>query len=352
MAEDQDLRSDTKNTTTFRMSGKMFIVVATFLEGTNQETFDDIARVGGSIQGCKLLHVGADTVPDNTIYTLAGKEEPVSEALIAMSKRAAESIDVSQRTDTKIGLGVLDLCAVSPYGDSTMDDCVKLSRTLGEKLAKEFDIPVYLLWESATREDLRSLPPIKCRKVAGFTERIQHDDPWKKPDYGTATFNQKWCATLIGAQKFTPVFNVNLTTTDLKVVQEVCYLVRTSGRPKQREQHGDLPAVKATAWISQIAPVGQVAMFLLNTDVTGLHRAYEACRRRGQELQTDVVSSEVVGMIPLKVMLEAASSCMSREEFDEASEEKKIKTVIECLGLDKMRRFDPKTRILEYAIRD
>ncbi|XP_071496542.1 formimidoyltransferase-cyclodeaminase-like [Diadema antillarum] len=334
------------------MSGKIFVVVATFLEGTKQEIIDAIAEVGGSIQGCKLLYVGADKVPDNTIYTLAGREQPISEALMAMSKRAAESIDVSQRTDKKIGLGVLDLCAISPYGDSTMDDCVKLSQTLGEKLAKEFDIPVHLLWESATREDLRSLPLIKFRRVAGFSERIQHDAPWNAPDFGTATFNQKWCATLIGAQKFTPVYNVNLKTTDLKVVQEVCYLVRTSGRPKQNEQHGDLPAVKAIAWISQIAPVGQVAMFLLNTDVTGLHRAYEACRRRSQELKTDVVSSEVVGMIPLKVMLAAASSCMSREEFDEASEEKKIKTVIERLGLDKLRPFDPETRILEYAIKD
>ncbi|XP_072169555.1 formimidoyltransferase-cyclodeaminase-like [Diadema setosum] len=314
-------------------------------------TISAVKKAALNNQACRLLNVASDPIPDNTIFTVMGPGDEIVNCLMEMAVVARDQIDVSQRGEDKIGLGALDTCAFSPYQGVTMDDCIDVSKEFGKRLATEIDIPVYLLWESATNPHFRGRPPIVECKVAGFEERLRVV-PWNTPNYGPARSELKWCATLEGAQKFTPMFNVTVKTNDKKKADDICFSVRTSG-PKGGPP-GCLKAVKATTWLVEEVeePFYQIAMYLLDTDVTGLHDAYEACREKSKKPGVEVLvdGSEVVGMIPLKVMLAAGAYYRKKEGLPEGTEQEKIETAIDSLGLNKVRPFDPETRILDQPL--
>src|SRR2546428_3177619 len=244
-----------------------------------------------------------------------------------------------------------------------MDECAVLARRLGERVGKELPIPVYLYEFAATAPHRRNLADIREGEYEGLAKKIGHQD-WK-PDFGPAKFNPRCGATVIGARKFLVAYNVNLNTMDKRLATRVAFDVRERGRIKRDEEGqpildrngeplwepGLLKSVKAVGWAIPEYGRAQVSINLTDLDVTPLHVAFDTCEERARERGLRVTGSEIVGLVPLSVLLDAGRHYLRRMGRPTGVPESVlVQTAIRTLGLSDVKPFDPKERVIEYRL--
>ncbi len=221
---------------------------------------------------------------------------------------------------------------------------------------------------AATKPERRNLATIRSGEYEALADKLKKPE-WK-PDYGPATFNPKAGATVIGARDFLVAYNVNLNTTSERRANSVAFDVREQGRVLRKgdpvsgevlkddkgepmRQPGACKAVKGIGWYIPEYGVAQVSMNLTNIEITPLHIAFEECCNSADRRGMRVTGSEIVGLLPLKVMLDAGKYFLKKQKWSTGvSEEELIKIAIKSLGLDELSPFDPKKKIIEYQLRD
>src|SRR2546428_1674067 len=244
-----------------------------------------------------------------------------------------------------------------------MDECAVLARRLGERVGKELPIPVYLYEFAASAPHRRNLADIREGEYEGLAKKILHQD-WK-PDFGPAKFNPRCGATVIGARKFLVAYNVNLNTMDKRLATRVAFDVRERGRIKRDEEGnpildkkgepkwepGLLKSVKAVGWVIPEYGCAQVSINLTDLDVTPLHVAFDTCEERARERGLRVTGSEIVGLVPLSVLLDAGRHYLrNMGRPTGVPQSALVQTAIRTLGLSEVKPFDPKERIIEYRL--
>jgi glutamate formiminotransferase/formiminotetrahydrofolate cyclodeaminase len=246
------------------------------------------------------------------------------------------------------------------------EEAIACASQLGERVAKELKIPVYL-YEKAARDQSRSnLSVIRSGEYEGFFEKIK-DAAWK-PDFGPSVFNEQSGATAIGAREFLVAYNVNLNTKAVRRATSVAFDVRENGRVKTNDGTprgkpvldangepvrvpGLLKHVKAIGWYVEEYGMAQVSMNLTNIEETPLHAAFDACNEAASKRGLRVTGSEVVGMLPKKCLVEAGKYFLRKQQWSEgASEEELINIAIRSMGLNELKPFDPKERIIEFKM--
>jgi len=227
----------------------------------------------------------------------------------------------------------------------TMDDCVALAQTFGERLAGELAVPVYLYGHAAKADHRRSLRQIRAGEYEGLGERIV--PPEWAPDFGPAQLVPEWGATCAGARDFLIAYNVNVLGTK-EQAHRIALDIREQGRGA--DQPGLLEAVRAIGWWVDEYDLAQVSINLEDFKKTPPHVAFEACVERARDLNLAVAGSELVGLIPLEAMLLAAEHYIEKEELFILDERQKIRLVVERLGLSSVHPFVPEKRIIEYMI--
>ncbi|HEY6893269.1 MAG TPA: cyclodeaminase/cyclohydrolase family protein, partial [Rhodanobacteraceae bacterium] len=247
----------------------------------------------------------------------------------------------------------------------TMDDCVALARRLGQRVGKELSIPVYLYEYAASAPHRRNLADIREGEYEGLAKKIAHRD-WQ-PDFGPATFHPRCGATVIGARKFLVAYNVNLNTLDKRLATRVAFDVRERGRVKRDEngepvldkngeqvwEPGILKSVKAVGWVIPEYGCAQVSMNLTDVDTTPLHVAFDTCDERARDRGLRVTGSEIVGLVPLSVLLDAGRHYLRKMGRPAGVPEPSlVHTAIRSLGLSELKPFDPKERVIEYRLRN
>lgn len=342
---------------------KLVECVPNISEGRRPEIYNDVAAAAASVSGVTLLNVdpGADT--NRTVITFVGEPEAVLEAAFRLVKRGVELIDMSQHRGAHPRIGAVDVVPFIPVSGVTMEDCAELARKLGERVGSELQVPVYLYEFAASAPHRRNLADIREGEYEGIARRIVLPE-WK-PDFGPAKFVAKSGATVTGARKFLVAYNVNLNTLDKRLANRVAFDIRERGRIKLDAEGnpvtdtagnpvwepGILKSVKAVGWVIQEYGCAQVSINLTDLDVTPLHVAFDTCEERARERGLRVTGSEIVGLVPRSVLLDAGRHYLRRMGRPTGvSEAALVHTAIRSLGLSEIKPFDPDERVIENRL--
>jgi len=335
---------------------KIVECIPNFSEGKDTKKIKAITEEVRNTAGAYLLDVYSGASTNRTVLTLAGPPEPIKEAVYKIFRKTSELIDMRNHKGTHPRIGALDVCPFIPIEDITMEDCIKITKDLGEKVAKELGIPVYLYGESATDEKRKDLSYIRKGEYEGLKKKLENPE-WR-PDFGKAKFNEKFGATVIGARDFLIAFNINLNTEDKKLASMIAERVRESGRKeintngKKEKIPGTLKSVQAIGWYIQELGCAQVSTNLMNFQVTPLHRLFEEIKKEANKLGLEVTGSELVGLIPEEAILEPGKFYLKRKRaLKKNTKNEIIDAAISYLGLSYECEFDPEEKILEYKIK-
>uniref|UniRef100_A0A8P4KND9 Formimidoyltransferase-cyclodeaminase n=1 Tax=Dicentrarchus labrax TaxID=13489 RepID=A0A8P4KND9_DICLA len=305
--------------------------VPNFSEGRNKEVIDAISAAISGTSGCSLLDVDPGASTNRTVYTFVGSPDAVVEGALNAARQAFSLIDMSKHSGEHPRTGALDVCPFIPVQNVSMDDCINCANVFGQKLADMLSVPVYLYGEAARKETRRSLPSVRAGEYEALPEKLKRDG-WA-PDFGPAEFVPSWGATVTGARKFLIAYNVNLIGTK-EQAHRIALDVREQGRGK--DQPGRLQKVQGMGWYLDEANIAQVSTNILDYELTPLHTVYEEIRRDAEDLKLPVVGSQIVGLIPLKALLDSADFYIQRDRLFILEEEHKVRLVISKLGLDSL----------------
>lgn len=324
---------------------KIVECVPNFSEGRDQETIDAIADAIRDTDGCSLLDVDAGASTNRTVYTFVGSPEAVIEGALNAATVAGSRIDMSRHRGEHPRFGALDVCPFIPVANTTMEECAQVAETFAERLAETLQVPVYLYEHAAKADYRRKLPDIRRGEYEHLPERLK--DPAWKPDYGPAEFVPAWGATATGARMFLIAYNVNIVGT-ANQAHRIALDLREAGRGP--DAPGLLKEVKGMGWFVEEYNLAQVTVNLTNYMVTPIHIFFEAVKTKAAEIRVGVAGSEIVGLIPLQALLLAADYYIEEEGLFVYQEDQKVLLAIERLGLNSVARFDPRERVIEYAV--
>ncbi|MGH7592284.1 MAG: glutamate formimidoyltransferase, partial [Gemmatimonadales bacterium] len=313
--------------------------VPNFSEGRDLATVGRITESMASVDGVRLLNVDPGHATNRTVVTFVGAPGAVVEAAFRAIRTAAELIDMRRHRGEHPRMGATDVCPLIPVSGITMEETVEYARQLAERVGRELDIPVYL-YEAAQPDTARSnLSVIRVGEYEGLAEKIVLPD-WK-PDFGPARFNPRTGATVIGARDFLVAYNVNLNTTSTRRANAIAFDVREVGRTVRDAgghdivQPGSLRAVKAIGWYIAEYGIAQVSMNLTNINVTPLHVAFDEVGRAADRRGVRVTGSELVGLVPLKCLLDAGRYFLEKQQRSTGvSERELLKIAVRSLGLN------------------
>ncbi|XP_063067810.1 formimidoyltransferase-cyclodeaminase [Engraulis encrasicolus] len=319
--------------------------VPNFSEGRNKEVIDAIADAISGTEGCSLLDVDPGSSTNRTVYTFVGSPQAVVEGAMNAARVAFQLIDMTKHSGEHPRTGAMDVCPFIPVQNVTMDDCVTCANQFAQRLSDALHVPVYLYGAAARQESRRSLPAVRAGEYEALPEKLKKSE-WA-PEYGPAAFVPSWGATVTGARKFLIAYNVNLLSTK-EQAHRIALDVREQGRGK--DQPGLLKSVQGMGWYLDESNLAQVSTNILDFELTPLHTVYEEICRDARELNLPVVGSQIVGLIPLKAVLDCADFYIRKEKLFIVEEEHKVRLVISKLGLDSLGPFVPKERIIEYMV--
>ncbi|RLE30291.1 glutamate formimidoyltransferase [Candidatus Acetothermia bacterium] len=274
-------------------------------EGRDRETIETIAAAVRGVEGVRLLDVDPDPDHNRTVYTLVGDPEGVHRAILALFEAALPRIDLRTHRGEHPRMGAVDVVPLVPVRGVTMEECVALSKELGQEIWDRFRVPVYLYEESATRPERRDLARIRKGEFEGFPEKIKRPE-WA-PDFGEPAVHPTAGVVAVGAREFLIAFNVNLGTPDLRVAKAIARAVRGSS--------GGLRYVKALGFELEDRGIVQVSMNLTNFRRTPIPRVLELVRREAARYGVPVVGSEIVGMVPQAALDQVVEYYLSLERF-------------------------------------
>ncbi|MDX1685063.1 MAG: glutamate formimidoyltransferase [Saprospiraceae bacterium] len=342
--------------------------VPNFSEGRDMNIINKITAEVEQVDKVRLLDVDPGKATNRTVVTFVGPPEPVVEAAFRAIKKAYELIDMSKHQGEHPRFGATDVCPFIPISGMTMEDCVKYAHKLGERLAEEIGLSGYYYENAASSKERQNLATVRAGEYEGLPDKMK--DPKWKPDFGPAEFNPKFGVVAVGARDFLIAYNVNLNTTSVRRANSVAFDVREKGRVKReghpltgeivRDDNGDpvrIPgmckSVKGIGWYIEEYGIAQISMNLTDIKQTALHEAFEACRKSAYERGLRVTGSELVGLVPKKVMIDAGQYFLRQQQRSLGiSEEETIKIAVKSMGLDELTPFDPDKKIIEYMLED
>lgn len=290
------------------MSKKLQIVecVPNFSEGKRQEVIDSIAAKIRSIPEVTLLDYSMDANHNRSVFTFVGSPVGCAEAAFQGAKEAVAKIDLNNHQGEHPRIGAVDVIPFIPIADCTMEECVKLAYSLGEKVWKELELPVYFYEAAAKHPARRNLAEIRKGNYEGLKTEVAK--PERHPDLGNPSLHPTAGAVVIGARNFLVAFNVNLGTSDIGIAKKIAKIVR--------EKDGGLKNVKAMGVALSDRNLAQVSMNLVNCDETPIYRVVETIRFEAARHGVTIIGTEIVGLIPLKYAVNALNYYMQLENFN------------------------------------
>ena len=331
--------------------------VPNFSEGSDMNIIKQITNEIESVEGVRLLDVDPGKATNRTVVTFVGEPISVIEAAFRAIKKAAELIDMRKHTGEHPRMGATDVCPLIPVANISMEETAEWAKKLGERVGNELEIPVYLYEDAQKNPERKNLSIIRAGEYEGFSKKILLRE-WA-PDFGKAIFNAKSGATVIGARDFLVAYNINLNTTSTRRANAIAFDVRESGRKIQNEkgeeivQPGTLKSVKAIGWFIEEYGVAQISMNLTNVNITPIHIAFDEVCKKANERGVRVTGSELVGLIPLKSLLDAGRYFLEKQQRSVGVSEKEIIHIaVKSLGLDELSEFIPEKKIIEYLLNE
>ncbi|CAG2170692.1 unnamed protein product [Oppiella nova] len=330
------------------MKTQIIECVPNFSEGRDPEIINAIANAIRSTEGVSLLDIDPGQSTNRTVYTFVGSPDAVVEGALNGARIAYKLIDMSKQKGEHPRLGALDVCPFIPVQGVDMDDCVQCSHKFAQKLSLELKVPVFLYGFAAKQEYRQTVPQIRAGEYEGLSQKLT--SPEWKPDYGPNEFIARWGATMSGARKFLIAYNVNLIATK-EQSHRIALNIREKG-PNSGQHSQRLKATQAMGWWLDEANIAQVTVNILDHEITPIHAVYEEVVTNAKQLKLPVTGSQIVGLVPLKAILEAAEYYIKKDDLFVLEEDQKVHLAITRLGLNSLGPFVPNQRIIEYMLSD
>lgn len=351
------------------MEKRIVECVPNFSEGRDKAVIDAITAAIVQSGGVKLLDVDPGEATNRTVVTFVGSPEAVVEAAFAGVRRAAELIDMRHHKGAHPRMGATDVLPLIPISGITLEECAELARTLARRIADELRIPTYCYEASALRPERRNLAVCRAGEYEALPEKLAHTDT--APDFGARPFDEgvaRTGATTVGARDFLIAVNFNLNTTSTRRANAIAFDVREKGRPvregnpitgkivKDAEGNpvmrpGTLKATKAIGWYIEEYGIAQVSMNITDISVTPLHVAFDEVCRKADARGVRVTGTEIVGLVPKRALLESGRYFLRKQHRSTGiAEEEIIRLAVKSMGLDDLKPFDPKEKVIEYLL--
>ncbi|MBP6755839.1 MAG: glutamate formimidoyltransferase [Bacteroidia bacterium] len=342
--------------------------VPNFSEGIDLSIITQITNEIEKIDGVRLLNVDPGKATNRTVVTFVGTPQAVIDAAFVAIKKAGELIDMSKHKGEHPRMGATDVCPLIPIANISMEETAKWAVKLAKRVGEELSIPAYLYEAAQPNTNRNNLSVIRAGEYEGFFKKIKLPE-WK-PDFGPSEYDAKRGATVIGARDFLVAYNVNLNTTSTRRANSIAFDVREAGRVKREGNSingkivtdengnpvnipGSLKSVKAIGWFIEEYGVAQISMNLTNINITPLHIAFDEVCKKATERGIRVTGSELVGLVPLKSLIDAGKYFLLKQQRSVGVSEKElIKIAIKTMGLDELSPFNPDERIIEYLLKN
>lgn len=358
---------------------KIIECVPNYSEGRNKEVIDLIVKAIADTtvntergeERVRVLDVDPGEATNRTVVTFVGSPEAVMEAAFQGEKKAAELIDMRQHHGAHPRSGATDVLPLIPVAGTTLDECAGWARTLAKRIYDELGIPCYCYEAAAYTPERRNLAVCRAGEYEALHEKVI--DPKRKPDFGPGEYNEtvsKAGATNVGARDFLIAVNFNLNTTSTRRAMAVAFDVREKGRPareggsltgkilKDAEGQtvwipGTLKGCKAIGWYIEEYGIAQVSMNITDINTTPLHVAFEEVCRAAAARGLRVTGTEIVGLVPKRVLLETGRYYLEKQQRSLGiSEDEIIKIAAKSLGLSDLKPFNPREKVIEFLMED
>ena len=351
------------------MQKQLIECVPNISEGRDKAKIEAIAQVVQTVEGVTLLDIDPGKATNRTVITFVGEPAQVIEAAFLLIKKAAQLIDMSKQTGAHPRFGATDVCPLVPISNISLEETATYAHALGERVGKELGIPGYFYEIAAKEEKRKNLANCRQGEYEGLAKKLT--DPSWKPDFGPSEFNDsvaKTGVTAISARDFLIAYNVNLNSTSTRRANAIAFDIREAGRIKRegnpitgkqlKDENGEpiripgkLKAVKGIGWYIEEYGIAQISYNLTNITITSMHEAFDQTCKAALTRGLRVTGSELVGLVPLQAMLDAADYYLVKQQRSlGVAESEKIKIAIKSLGLDDLKPFHPRERIIEYVL--
>lgn len=280
--------------------------VPNFSEGRDEKVVQQILDEIRGVKEVKLLDYSMDKDHNRSVVTFIGEPEAVIEAAFKATKKASEIIDMTKHTGEHPRMGATDVVPLIPISDVTMDECVELSKELGERIGKELNISVYLYEKSASSPHRENLADVRRGQYEGMAAKLK-EDQWE-PDFGPKELNEKAGVTAVGARMPLVAFNINLGTSDINIAKNIAKVVRARG--------GGFAYCKALGIEIKERNIVQVSMNMVDYTKTSLFRVFDTVEREAQRYGVNVIGSEIIGLVPMNALIDVADYYLRLENFD------------------------------------
>ena len=275
-------------------------------EGRNQEVIEACVDQIRTTAGCTLLNYSSDPNHNRTVITYIGDAKGVEEASVKLAKKAVELIDLTRHTGEHPRMGCVDVMPFVPIKDATNEECIELSKTVGRRIAEEADLPVFLYEMSAQKPVRKNLATIRKGQFEGMSEKVK--DPEWEPDFCGARIHPTGGVVAVGARPPLVAYNLNLNTSDVQIAKNIAKIIR--------EKDGGLANVKAMGFMLEDRNIAQVSINMTDYRVTPLYRVTELVKAEAKRYGVKVIGSEVIGLCPMKALIDSAEYYLQIEDFD------------------------------------
>lgn len=353
--------------------------VPNYSEGRNKEIIDQIVAAVADTkvvtergeESVKVLDVDPGEATNRTVVTFVGSPEAVLEAAFQGEKKAAELIDMRHHHGAHPRSGATDVLPLVPVAGITLEECGELARGLARRIYNELGIPCYCYEAAAYKPERKNLAVCRAGEYEALPEKVI--DPERKPDFGPEAYTEtvaKAGASNVGARDFLIAVNFNLNTTSTRRAMAVAFDVREKGRPAREGGSltgkiikdeagktvwipGTLKGCKAIGWFIEEYGIAQVSMNITDMNVTPLHVAFEEVCRAAAARGLRVTGTEIVGLVPKRVLVDAGKFYLEKQQRSlGVPEEELIKIAVKSLGLNDLKPFNPKEKVIEYLMTD
>ena len=340
-------------------------------EGRNKEVIKQVTDEIEAVKGVKLLDVDPGEATNRTVITFVGTPDVVVEAAFRCVKKAAQLIDMRQHHGAHPRMGATDVCPLIPVSGITLEECAELARKLAERIATELQVPCYCYEAAARTPERRNLAICRKGEYEGLQERMTIEA--EAPDFGARAWDEgvaRTGCTAVGARDFLIATNFNLNTTSTRRANAIAFDVREKGRPQReggspvgkpmKDENGKtimipgtLKGTKAIGWFIDEYGIAQVSMNITNINETPLHIAFDEVCRCATNRGIRVTGTEIVGLIPKRTLIDAGKYFLRKQNRSTGiPEEDILQIAIKSMGLDDLKEFNPREKVIEYLLED
>ncbi len=285
---------------------KLIECIPNFSEGCNEELINEFVNIATSVPGVILLDHSSDSSHNRSVFTLVGSPEGIEDVAVKLAKHAVENIDLTKHVGEHPRMGAVDVIPFVPIQDVTMEECIEVSKKVGERVYNELKLPVFLYEESAVNPDRKNLAKVRKGQFEGMAEKMA--TPEWTPDFGENAPHPTAGVVAVGARMPLVAFNVNLSTSDVTIANNIAKIVRGSS--------GGFKHCKGIGIMLEDRNIAQVSMNMVNYEGTPLYRVFELIKIEAKRYGVSVIGSEVIGLTPAKALIDCAEYYLQIEEFD------------------------------------